>query len=85
MESGRFDGYDRDCFDVCLELYKDLKSTLKDTLKALEEKGYSDANVWVSAVMDVVVTCEDGFKERGDYDSLLTKANDYPLTKETIL
>ncbi|RWR87584.1 hypothetical protein CKAN_01653500 [Cinnamomum micranthum f. kanehirae] len=46
MESGRFDGYDRDCLDVCLELYKDLKSTLRDTLKVLEEKGYRDANVW---------------------------------------
>ncbi|XXG60203.1 hypothetical protein AAC387_Pa04g2167 [Persea americana] len=27
MESGWFDGYDRDCLDVCWELYMDLKST----------------------------------------------------------
>ncbi|KAJ8640559.1 hypothetical protein MRB53_017253 [Persea americana] len=66
MESGRFDGYDRDCLDVCLELHSDLKSTLRETLKALEEKSYRDANVWVSAVMDVAVTCEDGFREKGE-------------------
>eukprot|EP00268_Persea_americana_P048275 TRINITY_DN5088_c0_g1_i5.p1 TRINITY_DN5088_c0_g1~~TRINITY_DN5088_c0_g1_i5.p1 ORF type:complete len:133 (+),score=29.28 TRINITY_DN5088_c0_g1_i5:433-831(+) len=82
MESGRFDGYDRDCLDVCLELHSDLKSTLRETLKALEEKSYRDANVWVSAVMDVAVTCEDGFREKGDYKSPLTKENDYFLTKE---
>ncbi|KAJ8627627.1 hypothetical protein MRB53_020934 [Persea americana] len=82
MESGRFDGYDRDCWDVCLELYTDLKSTLRHTLRALEEESYRDANVWVGAVVDVAVTCEDGFKERGDYKSPLKKENDYPLTKE---
>ena len=32
--------------------------------------------------MDVVVTCGDGFRERGDYESPLTKENDYFLTKE---
>ncbi|XXG51011.1 hypothetical protein AAC387_Pa02g4882 [Persea americana] len=63
MESGRFDAYDRDCLDVCLELYTDAKSTLRDSPKSLEEKSYSDANEWMSAVMDFAVTCEDGFRE----------------------
>ncbi|XXG51013.1 hypothetical protein AAC387_Pa02g4883 [Persea americana] len=77
IKSGTFDSYDRQCLDVCLELYYDATSTLTDSLKALEEKSYDDANIWVSSVMDVSGTCEDSFKEREGHGSPLTEENDY--------
>lgn len=77
LKSGPFDSFDRQCLDVCSELYSDAISTLMDSLTALGEKRFDDANIWVSSVMDASSTCEDGFKEREGHVSPLTKENNY--------
>lgn len=56
-------------------LYRDAIRTIKDAMKDFKDQAYDDANIAVSSVTDASTTCEDGFKEKENVVSPLTKRN----------
>ncbi|KAH7525287.1 hypothetical protein FEM48_Zijuj06G0209000 [Ziziphus jujuba var. spinosa] len=67
--------YQKACLKDCMELYSDAVSTIEETMEAYKSKHYADANVELSSVVDAATSCEDGFGERKDVVSPLTKRN----------
>ena len=61
--AGALDPLSLRCLEDCLELYSDGVATLADAIGAFLGELYGAAGVWLSAVMEAPVTCEEGFKE----------------------
>ncbi|KAM0048414.1 putative pectinesterase inhibitor domain-containing protein [Helianthus debilis subsp. tardiflorus] len=61
--------------DDCFELYSDAVTDIKHAMKSYKSKHYDEANVLISSVMDAATTCENGFKEKRNVVSPLTKRN----------
>ncbi|KAK9051470.1 hypothetical protein SSX86_028099 [Deinandra increscens subsp. villosa] len=61
--------------DDCFELYSDAVIDIKHALKSYKSKHYDEANILISSVMDAATTCENGFKEKRNVVSPLTKRN----------
>jgi pectinesterase inhibitor-like protein len=62
------------CLSDCSENYIDAIDQIRDSLAALDSKGYNDANTWVTAAMSDADSCEQGFDDQGAQESPL-KAN----------
>ncbi|KAJ4727325.1 Pectinesterase inhibitor [Melia azedarach] len=75
LKNKKLDPFTKGCLNDCFELYSDAIPTLKQTLKDYKSKHYEDANIGVSSVLDACTTCEDGFKEKQDAVSPLSKRN----------
>ncbi|XP_059654284.1 putative invertase inhibitor [Cornus florida] len=64
------------CLQNCLELHKDVaKPSMGKVLKYLQTKNYQEAMVEISAVMNVPIVCEDGFKDMNGLASPLANRN----------
>ncbi|MFS7889310.1 putative pectinesterase inhibitor domain-containing protein [Helianthus anomalus] len=61
--------------DDCFELYSNAVTDIKHAMKSYKSKHYDEANVLISSVMDAATTCENGFKEKRNVVSPLTKRN----------
>ncbi|XP_044500926.1 putative invertase inhibitor [Mangifera indica] len=75
LKKKKLDPFMRSCLTDCFELYSDTIPTLQQATKDCKFKHYEDANIEISSVMDASATCEDGFKEKEDAFSPLTKRN----------
>ncbi|XP_027336995.1 putative invertase inhibitor [Abrus precatorius] len=69
------DPFIKECLDDCLEVYSDAISTLRGAIRDYKAKRYGDSNIKLSSVIDASTTCEDGFKQKNDVVSPLTKRN----------
>lgn len=69
------DPYIKGCLDDCLEVYSDSITTFREAIRDYRAKRYGEANVKLSSVIDASTTCEDGFKQKNDVISPLTKRN----------
>ncbi|XP_041016592.1 pectinesterase inhibitor-like [Juglans microcarpa x Juglans regia] len=58
----------------CAENFQSATQQISYSFKALKSKSYGDINIWVSAAMTGVDSCEEGFKE--------LKSN-YPIDKSS--
>ncbi|KAG2695664.1 hypothetical protein I3843_07G023200 [Carya illinoinensis] len=47
----------------CAENFRSANQQISYSFKALKSKSYSDVNIWVSAAMTGVDSCEEGFKD----------------------
>ena len=75
-DSMSLDPFSSICLKDCLELYSDGIETIVDAIGALLSQNYERAGVWLSAVMEAPVTCEEGFQEmKGQLESPLVKEN----------
>ncbi|KAK9291596.1 hypothetical protein L1049_019545 [Liquidambar formosana] len=61
----RLDPVTKKCLIDCSENYIGAIHQIKNSIAALDYKGYYDANTWVSAAMTFATSCEDGFGEQG--------------------
>ncbi|OVA02474.1 Pectinesterase inhibitor domain [Macleaya cordata] len=68
------DTYTKQCLKDCLDLYSDAIPRLVQSIGAFRSNDYVNANIWISALMDAAMTCEDGFDE-GRKVSPLKKQN----------
>ncbi|XP_071709463.1 putative invertase inhibitor [Rutidosis leptorrhynchoides] len=59
----------------CLELYSDAIVDIKRALKSYKLERYNEANILLSSVMDDATTCENGFQEKRNAVSPLTRRN----------
>ncbi|KAI3743875.1 hypothetical protein L1987_56942 [Smallanthus sonchifolius] len=59
----------------CFELYSDAVTDTKHAMRSYKSKHYDEANMLISSVMDAATTCENGFKEKRNIVSPLTKRN----------
>nr|GMC82519.1 putative invertase inhibitor [Ipomoea batatas] len=84
-EKKALDPYVKACLGDCLELYSNAIPDIKQAMKDYNAKKFVEANLKVSAVMDAVTTCEDGFKERKGVRSPLTKRNDDAFSLSAML
>lgn len=73
----KLDPYVKACLSDCLELYTEALRSIKDAEKDYKAKEYDDANIALSSVNDAATTCEDGFNEKENVVSPLTKRNRY--------
>ncbi|KAJ4728772.1 Pectinesterase inhibitor [Melia azedarach] len=73
--SESFDKHTKNCLQDCLELYSDAGSTLQDAMNDFKSGDIVGAIVKISSAMDGSLTCEDGFKEKKDGVSPLSKEN----------
>ena len=71
----KLDPYVKACLSDCMVLYRDALRSIKDAMKDFKDQAYDDANIAVSSVTDASTTCEDGFKEKENVVSPLTKRN----------
>ncbi|XP_020224264.1 putative invertase inhibitor [Cajanus cajan] len=69
------DPFIKECLDDCLEVYSDTVSTFREAIRDYKAKRYADCNVKLSSIIDASTTCEDGFKQKNDSISPLTKRN----------
>ncbi|XP_010259728.1 PREDICTED: pectinesterase inhibitor-like [Nelumbo nucifera] len=69
------DPYLQQCLTDCSENYIDAIDQLEDSISALESRGYSDINHWVTGAMNEIESCEEGFKEVPGHTSLLSDKN----------
>ncbi|KAK7386193.1 hypothetical protein VNO78_26230 [Psophocarpus tetragonolobus] len=70
------DPFIKACLGDCLEVYSDTISTFRDAIRDYKAKRYADCNVKLSSIIDASTTCEDGFKQKNDAISPLTKRNE---------
>lgn len=75
LNTSESDSYSRQGLNDCSENYHDAVDRIKDSLEALENKGYNDINSWVTAAMADAVSCEEGFHDHPDNKSPLTTQN----------
>ncbi|KAF8380641.1 hypothetical protein HHK36_028131 [Tetracentron sinense] len=75
LKHKKFDPFEKNCLSDCLDLYSDAIDLMDDAINSFKSKHYFDANIQVSAALDVPSTCEDGFKEKKIRVSPLTKIN----------
>ncbi|KAJ9171793.1 hypothetical protein P3X46_015107 [Hevea brasiliensis] len=59
----------------CAQHYVDANQQLDDSVAALLANAQHDVNAWVGAAIADAESCEDGFKESGSQDFLLTARN----------
>ncbi|KAJ1399420.1 Pla a 1-like [Sesbania bispinosa] len=71
----KLDPFVKECLDDCLDVYSDTFTTLREAIRDYRAKRYVDCNVKLSSVIDASTTCEDGFKQKDDAISPLTKRN----------
>ncbi|KAJ8565735.1 hypothetical protein K7X08_008311 [Anisodus acutangulus] len=76
LKDKNLDPYVRRCLMDCFELYSDAITYIKLAMKSYNTKKFYDANIQISSIMDAATTCEDGFKEKDDVVSPLTKKNE---------
>ncbi|KAK4372307.1 hypothetical protein RND71_007691 [Anisodus tanguticus] len=76
LKDKNLDPYVRRCLMDCFELYSDAITSIKLAMKSYNTKKFYDANIQISSIMDAATTCEDGFKEKDDVVSPLTKKNE---------
>ncbi|KAL8268464.1 hypothetical protein R6Q59_002262 [Mikania micrantha] len=72
----KYNSFVKMCLNDCLELYSDAVIDIKHALKSYKSKRYDEANALITSVMDATTTCENGFKEKHNIVSPLTKRND---------
>ncbi|KAK1425115.1 hypothetical protein QVD17_20460 [Tagetes erecta] len=61
--------------DDCFELYSNALIDIRHALRSYKLGHYDEANILISSVMDAATTCENGFKEKHNIVSPLTKRN----------
>ncbi|PIA32559.1 hypothetical protein AQUCO_04400034v1 [Aquilegia coerulea] len=77
LSNKAYDLYSILCLKDCLQLYSDVIPVLNGSIKAIQNRNYYIANIWISAAMDAALTCEDGFKEKeGEVSPLAKEDND---------
>lgn len=64
-----------ECLTDCYDNYLDAVDQLDDSIAALDSKGYSDVNTWVTAAMSDAESCEEGFREQAGHASPITSRN----------
>ena len=75
LNNSALDPFIEQCLTDCSEQYLDAVEQIEDSLVALTAKGFHDVDAWVKAAIADVDTCEQGFKEKPDYESMLTHRN----------
>lgn len=69
------DPFIKECLEDCLEVYSDAIATFREAIRDYKAKRYEDCNFKLSSIIDASTTCEDGFKQKNDVISPLTKRN----------
>jgi pectinesterase inhibitor-like protein len=69
------DPFIKECLNDCLEVYSDAITTFRVAIRDYKAKRYEDCNFKLSSIIDASTTCEDGFKQKNDVISPLTKRN----------
>lgn len=69
------DPFIKECLNDCLDVYSDAITTFREAIRDYKAKRYEECNVKLSSIIDDSTTCEDGFKQKNDVISPLTKRN----------
>ncbi|KAJ4957773.1 hypothetical protein NE237_024884 [Protea cynaroides] len=75
LKNKKLDPFVKLALQDCMEVYSDAVDLLKEAIKDVKEKRYSEANIKLSSAMDSSSSCEEGFNEKKGKDSPLTKEN----------
>ncbi|XP_058083890.1 pectinesterase inhibitor-like [Magnolia sinica] len=70
------DPFMQQCLSDCTENFLDAIDQVEDSISALDSKGYSDVNTWVTAAMADSESCEEEFKDQPGYQSPFTAQNE---------
>ena len=75
LNNSTLDPFIEQCLSDCVEQYWDSIDQIEDALAAIAGKDYHDVNDWVNAAIANSETCEQGFTEKPDYESVVTQRN----------
>ncbi|CAN0897174.1 Pectinesterase inhibitor [Linum grandiflorum] len=76
MEAASTDDVVKQKLNDCSENYQDVIDQFEDSMPALDSKAYDDVITFITAAMNDVQSCEDGFKQPPTAKSPLTETND---------
>lgn len=68
--------YVKGCFKVCEEVYSDAVDFFGISRKAVKKGQLEEAKTFMSGVLSVVTTCDDGFEDKGLVNPLKKNAKD---------
>lgn len=75
LSSKAFDPFSMDCLTDCLELYGDSVSLLVSSIASFLLEQFDAANILMTAVIEEVATCDEGFTEEKGEVTLLANEN----------